>query len=153
MPDGSIGRRSVITVALLGLTGCFGESTAVISPEPRVQFIEPADGATVPSPVRVRFEVTGRYQVRPAGDMSPNTGHLHLIIDSGPVAAGMQIPFDPNHLHYGTAPVPPAMVDTMVELPPGTHTLTVQFADGAHRAYGGWLIQTIQVVTTVPPIG
>jgi hypothetical protein len=39
----------------------------------------------------------------------------------------------------------------MVELPPGTHTLTVQFADGGYVAFGGLLIQTIQV--TVPPIG
>jgi hypothetical protein len=147
MPDGSIARRPVITGVLLGLAGCFGESTVVVRPEPRVRFIEPTDGATVQSPVRVRFDVVG-YEVRPAGDLSPGTGHHHLIINSEPIPAGAPIPFDNSHLHYGSG-----QVEATVELPPGTYTLTAQFADARHVAYGGLLTATIRVNVVSTPIG
>jgi hypothetical protein len=138
MPDGRITRRPLITVAFLGLTGCFGGSTAVVF-APRVRFDEPANGATVTSPVRVVFGVQS-YAVRPSGDMTPETGHHHLIIDRAPIAAGRPIPFDDNHLHFGGGEVVAS-----VPLSPGKHSLTAQFADGRHVAYGGLLTATIQV--------
>ena len=97
MPDGRITRRSLIAVPFLGLTGCFGSSTAVVW-APRVWFVEPANSATVTSPFRVVFGVQS-YVVRPAGDSTPNTGHHHLITDRPAIAAGNPIPFDKNHYH------------------------------------------------------
>jgi hypothetical protein len=158
MPDGSIARRPVITAAFLGLTGCYGRTDVVVSPEPRVWFIEPADGADVTSPVRVRFGVEG-YTVTRSGDPTPGTGHHHLIIDRDPWNSTDEsgrrtgIPFDDNHLHYGDG-----QVETMVVLSPGTHTLTAQFADGRHvpivNNRGRDMTATIRVnVVPPPPIG
>jgi hypothetical protein len=112
MPDGSITRRPLISVAFLGLTGCFGGSTAVVF-APRVWFEAPTDGALVTSPVRVVFGLQS-YEVRPFGDTTPETGHHHLIIDRAPIAAGQPIPFDDNHLHLGGGGA-----EIMVDLPPG----------------------------------
>ena len=145
MPDGRITRRSLIAVPFLGLTGCFGSSTAVVTKDPpRVFFVKPANRANVKSPFEVVFGVQG-FGVRPAGDSTLNTGHHHLIIDSPAIAAGKSIPFDKNHIHLGSGPIAP--VGTWVDwLSPGPHTLTAQFADGAHVAYGGLLTATITVV-------
>ena len=46
-------------------------------------FVE-QDGATVASPVKVKFGVDG-MAVKPAGDMSAGSGHHHLIVDGKPV--------------------------------------------------------------------
>ncbi|KND61821.1 ATPase of the AAA+ class [Candidatus Burkholderia verschuerenii] len=53
----------------------------------RVYFIEPKDGATVTSPVHVKFGVDG-MTVAPAGTMTDGTGHHHLIIDGAAVPKG-----------------------------------------------------------------
>ena len=50
----------------------------------KVYFVEPKDGATVASPVKVKFGVDG-MAVKPAGDMSAGSGHHHLIVDGKPV--------------------------------------------------------------------
>jgi hypothetical protein len=95
-----------------------------------VSFVEPADGATVTSPFKVKFAVSG-MEVKPAGDMTANTGHHHLLINAEPVKAGESVPFDATHLHFGKG-----QTETDVTLPPGVYTLTLQFANGAHQSYG-----------------
>ena len=51
-------------------------------PGAQVYFIEPADGATVKSPVTVKFGLKG-IGVAPALVEWPNTGHHHLLVDRG----------------------------------------------------------------------
>jgi hypothetical protein len=104
-----------------------------------VSFVEPADGATVASPFKVKFGVSG-MDVKPAGDMSANTGHHHLLINAEPVKAGESVPFDATHLHFGKG-----QTETDVTLPPGVYTLTLQFANGAHQSYGPAGSKTIKV--------
>jgi hypothetical protein len=104
-----------------------------------VFFIEPKDGATVTSPVHVKFGVEG-MKIVPAGTMTENTGHHHLLIDSGPVQKGVVIPANDKSLHYGKG-----QTEADVPLTPGDHTLTMQFGDGAHRSYGPEMSQTIKV--------
>ncbi len=104
----------------------------------RVYFVEPKDGATVTSPVHVKFGVDG-MKIAPAGTMTEGTGHHHLVIDGGPVPKGTVVPAD-DHIHYGKG-----QTETDVKLPPGDHTLTMQFADGAHRSYGPEMASTITV--------
>ncbi len=112
----------------------------VAAPEgAKAMFTEPADGATVSSPVKVVFAVEG-MEVKPAADATPNSGHHHIIVDGGPIAAGTPVPKDDTHIHYGTG-----AVETELELSPGEHTLTMQFADLAHRSYGEQLAATIKV--------
>ncbi len=105
----------------------------------RVYFVEPKDGATVTSPVHVKFGVDG-MKVAPAGTMTEGTGHHHLVIDGGPVPKGTVVPADDTHIHYGKG-----QTETDVKLSPGDHTLTMQFADGAHRSYGPEMASTIKV--------
>ena len=104
-----------------------------------VSFIEPADGAVVSSPFTVKFGVSG-MEVKPAGDMTPGTGHHHLLINEDSIPAGQVIPADDKHLHFGKG-----QTETSVTLPPGKYKLTMQFANGAHQSYGPELSKTINV--------
>lgn len=107
--------------------------------EARVFFVEPKDGATVSNPVHVKFGLEG-MALKPAGDMTPDTGHHHLLIDGKPLPKGDVIPATEHSLHFGKA-----QTETDVTLPPGQHTLTLQLGDGAHRSYGSELSSTITV--------
>ncbi|WP_256081741.1 DUF4399 domain-containing protein [Massilia sp. YIM B04103] len=104
-----------------------------------VSFVEPVDGATVSSPFKVKFAVSG-MEVKPAGEMAANTGHHHLLINGESMKAGESIPFDDNHLHFGKG-----QTEAEVKLPPGKYKLTMQFANGAHQSYGAGLSKTISV--------
>jgi hypothetical protein len=106
---------------------------------PSISIAEPTDGATLSSPFKLRFAVQG-MTVAPAGEAVANSGHHHLLIDTGPVSAGEVVPSDATHLHFGDG-----RTETEVSLSPGTHKLTAQFADGAHRSYGPAMSQTITV--------
>ena len=106
---------------------------------PKVFFISPKDGATVSSPVKLQFGVDG-YQVKPAGVADALTGHHHVIIDGKPTAKNEVIPADETHLHFGKG-----QTEADINLSPGSHTLTLQFADGAHRSYGPEMSSTIHI--------
>jgi hypothetical protein len=105
----------------------------------RVFFIEPATGSTVASPVAVKMGVEG-MTVAAAGTVTPGTGHHHLIIDGKPGALGEVVPADDTHIHYGQG-----QTEASVALPPGPHTLTLQFADGMHRSYGPTMSSMVQI--------
>lgn len=108
---------------------------------PRVSFVSPAPGARVKSPLRVVFGVDGYTLEAADGDGTDKTaGHHHLIIDGGPVPLGDVVPEDATHLHFDAAEA-----EGRVSLSPGRHTLTLQFADGAHRAYGPAMAATLEV--------
>lgn len=98
------------------------------SPEgAEVYIISPKDGATVTSPVTVKFGLKG-MGVAPAGVDKPNTGHHHLLIDvSRPPALDEPIPADANHKHFGGG-----QTEATIELSPGTHTLQLVMGDKAH---------------------
>lgn len=104
-----------------------------------VNFVTPADGAVLSSPFEVKFGLVG-MELKPAGDMTPNTGHHHLLINQAPVKAGETIPADTQHLHFGKG-----QTETMVTLPPGKYSLTMQFGNGQHQSYGPELSKTINV--------
>jgi len=120
------------------VAGALGIAMASASAQ-SVTLLEPADGATVSSPFKVRFGVTG-MEVRPAGDASANTGHHHLLINADSVKAGEVVPADATHLHFGKG-----QTEAEVKLPPGSYKLTMQFANGAHQSYGPELSKSIHV--------
>jgi hypothetical protein len=107
----------------------------------KVFFIEPHNGATVPTKFKVKMGVEG-YKIRPAGEAPDEvvSGHHHLLVDQAAIPAGQPIANDATHLHFGKG-----QTETEVTLPPGKHTLTLQFADGAHRSFGPKMSQTITV--------
>lgn len=104
-----------------------------------VWFAEPANGAIVSSPFKVRFVVAG-MAIKPAGDMTANTGHHHLLINATPVKGGEVIPTDDKHIHFGKG-----QTETELTLPPGNYTLTMQFANGLHQAYGPGMNKEIKI--------
>lgn len=91
-----------------------------------VYFIEPADGATVPSPFKVSFGLHG-MGVAPAGVNQPNTGHHHLLINSPEIDLGMPLPATDQVRHFGGG-----QTEAMVELEPGHYTLQLVLGDYAH---------------------
>jgi Domain of unknown function (DUF4399) len=101
-------------------------------------FVNVKDGDQVRSPFRVAFAVTG-MGVSPvaAGDIR-GTGHHHILIDMPmPVDIKAPIPFDkPNeyqhqhYKHFGNGET-----ETLLDLPPGKHTLRLLFADHNHVPY------------------
>lgn len=104
-----------------------------------VDFIEPKDGATLPTTFKLRFGLDG-MKVAPAGDMSEGTGHHHLLIDAADIPEGVVIPMDDRHRHFGKG-----QTETEITLPPGRYRLTMQFADGLHRSYGEKMRKTIEI--------
>lgn len=107
----------------------------------RVFFIAPTDKAVVSSPVKVTMGAEG-FIIEPAGAVKAGAGHLHIMIDTDCVAAGMVVPKDATHLHYGKG-----QIEAEIVLSPGSHTLCLQAADGAHIALAGkGMTQKIAIV-------
>jgi hypothetical protein len=100
-------------------------------PAPRDAYVYigwPQDKQTV---VGTRFKVwfgTRNFGVAPAGVTKVNTGHHHLIIDAPLPPPTEPIPNDRNHLHFGLG-----QTETMLELPPGKHTLQLVMGDAHHH--------------------
>nr|WP_202414337.1 DUF4399 domain-containing protein [Duganella flavida] len=124
--------KSVLAAALMTLS-------AAAFAQQSVSFVEPANGATVSSPFKVKFAVSG-MDVKPAGDMTANTGHHHLLVNATPIKAGEVIPADEKHIHFGKG-----QTETELTLPPGNYTLTMQFANGLHQAYGPGMNKEIKI--------
>ncbi|MES3011981.1 MAG: DUF4399 domain-containing protein [Pseudomonadota bacterium] len=111
----------------------------VAAPTGSITITEPADGATVSSPFKVKFGAEG-VKIEPAGAIAAGSGHHHLLINTGPIAEGQTIPMDDTHLHYGKA-----QTEADITLAPGKYKLTAQLANGAHQSYGPSLSKTIEV--------
>ncbi|MEQ8207568.1 MAG: DUF4399 domain-containing protein [Woeseia sp.] len=92
----------------------------------RLYFIEPADGATVTSPVRIEFGLDG-MDVKPAGTDAPMSGHHHVIIDAELPPFDQPIPADDHHVHFGDG-----RTVTDLPLPAGEHTLQLLLGDHLH---------------------
>ncbi|HEY4291102.1 MAG TPA: DUF4399 domain-containing protein [Puia sp.] len=122
------------------------DSSQAIAPVPpvpagaKVFFKNLKDGQTVKSPLKVEMGVDG-LKLDTAGAIVAGTGHHHLLIDAeDSIPVGTVVPKDATHLHFGKA-----QSSAEVSLTPGKHVLTLQFADGIHRSYGGRLAATITV--------
>lgn len=90
-------------------------------------FLSPANGATVTSPVTVRFGLRG-MGVAPAGVTNPNTGHHHLLIDVAALPPDdVPVPNDANHRHFGLG-----QTEVELALPAGQHTLQLVLGDALH---------------------
>jgi hypothetical protein len=106
-----------------------------------VYIIEPKDGAVVHSPVTVKFGLRG-MGVAPAGVDRPGTGHHHLLIDSEVPPLDRPIAKDSRHLHFGAG-----QTETVIDLPPGRHTLQLILGDKDHIPHDPPLISKRITVT------
>jgi len=117
---------SSLLVTLL-LTVASAVATAADAPAgAKVYFISPDNGATVSSPVTVRFGLSG-MGVAPAGIEMAGTGHHHLIVDAPLPDVTKTNPTDEKHLHFGGG-----QTETQLTLPPGQHTLQLVLGDYLH---------------------
>lgn len=119
--------KQLITVlSLLFLTTSTALSASGDSTSAELYFISPADGETLSSPVLVRFGLKN-MGVAPAGVDKPNTGHHHLLIDTGLPSMSQAVPNDENHRHFGGG-----QTEASIELSPGVHTLQLLLGDFSH---------------------
>jgi hypothetical protein len=89
--------------------------------------LSPENGARVTSPVTVRFGLRG-MGVAPAGVTAPNTGHHHLLIDVAQLPPdNLPLPATDQIRHFGLG-----QTETVLELPPGEHTLQLVLGDALH---------------------
>ncbi len=125
-------KRLAFILAFLALPA-FAQETP--SPDgAQLYFVGLEDGATVSSPVTIRFGLTG-MGVAPAGTEVENTGHHHLLINRPPLGEGefgaeeleLALPNDDNHRHFGGG-----QTEVTLDLPPGTHTLQLVLGDAGH---------------------
>jgi len=106
----------------------------------KVFFANLQDGQIVTSPLTVEFGVEG-MEVVAAGLVEDNKGHHHLLIDHDFTPAGVVVPpGDSTRLHFGKG-----QLSTQINLAPGNHKLTMQFANGVHMSYGEKMSATINV--------
>ncbi len=100
------------------------------------QFVEPANGAAVTSPLTLRFRLAeeaahagamrgGAMKGMPAMGAAP---HVHLIVDAPLPEPGAMVPADGRHRHlmHGER-------QTVLQLKPGDHTLQLVLAAANHR--------------------
>lgn len=107
-----------------------------------VGFSNLRDGYRVYSPFKVEFAVRG-MGVAPAGKKLDGAGHHHILINRQlPRDVSAELPFDDKHKHFGKG-----QTSTVLDLPPGKHTLRLLFADHQHRPYYVFSDQiTVEVV-------
>jgi hypothetical protein len=109
----------------------------------RVFFIEPRDGATVKSPVHLRFGIE-KLEIMPVpqGDVEtvrPGVGHHHVAVDADCLPPGTVIPKAAPWVHFGDG-----KNEIDMQLPPGQHKLTLEIGDDKHTTMPGFC-QTITV--------
>ncbi|GAB7019042.1 DUF4399 domain-containing protein [Halostagnicola bangensis] len=105
----------------------------------------PEDGDTVESPVEIEAEAEG-IELAPAGEATEGEGHLHVLVDHEGFEEGETIPGPGDEAeadgiyHWGDG-----QSNGEIELEPGEYDLTLQIADGPHRAFG----ETDEITITV----
>ena len=137
---------SVLVLSLVALAACApaGEEEAPAAPEPapaeapeaepasmgpRVFLAQPAEGEEVTSPVHLEFGIEN-YVIEPRveGEVNEGAGHHHLGINTHCLEAGIVIPSADPWVHLGDGS---NTID--VDLPAGTHHISLQVGDGDHR--------------------
>ena len=103
--------------------------------------ISPQDGAVISGPVTVVFGLKG-MGVAPAGVEHADTGHFHLLIDTGLPPQGAPIPKDEQHLHFGGG-----QTQTSLTLKPGKHTLQLLMGDANHLSFDPPVVSPVITIT------
>ena len=104
------------------------------TPGAKVYVVSPEDGQKVKKQFKVIFGLSG-MGICPAGitvdgQPIPDTGHHHLLVDVDKLPPMDEVLPTEHHdkvMHFGKG-----QTESMLELPPGKHTLQLIFADFAH---------------------
>ncbi|WP_298636341.1 DUF4399 domain-containing protein [uncultured Umboniibacter sp.] len=117
-------------IVKLGLVLSLLLSSSAFATSPSAEDVElyivtPADSATVTSPVKIVFGLSG-MGVAPAGVKRENTGHHHLLIDQDELPEPGK-PMGGNVRHFGGG-----QTEVELTLEPGEHTLQLILGDHFH---------------------
>ena len=122
----------------------YGASGVSAAGKPRIFFVEPKNGASVKSPVKLKFGIEN-YTISAVPDGTPTTarpgvGHFHVGVDTGCLDPGKTIvKGTPSWIHFGKGD---SEID--MQLTPGKHKLALQIGDDLHNTMPG-LCSTITV--------
>lgn len=131
--EGHAGHGQGHPAAPAAAAGAGNAPVAARAPAPRDAYVYigwPLDGATIPSGRTKVWFGTRNFGVAPAGVAKTNTGHHHLLINTPVPPLDREIPNDRNHMHFGLG-----QTETVIDLPPGTHTLQLLMGDENHVAH------------------
>ena len=144
--------KQLIVAMLLVAFGMMGSAVAGDTPSApgaKVYFVTLKDGATVASPVKVIFGLSG-MGVAPAGTEKKHTDHHHLLIDRPALGKGpdgkdefdANLPSDANHKHFGKS-----QTEMMLTLTGGKHTLQLVLGDQNHIPHNPPVVSDVITVT------
>ena len=128
----------LVMVAGLGvMAGAQAKKPATKAATAKVFFIEPKNGATVTSPVHMKFGSSGtEISAVPAGDVKtarPGMTHYHVGVGVSCLAPGKNIvKGTPSWVHFGDGK---SEID--MQLTPGRHKLALQLGDDLHNTVPG----------------
>ena len=110
------------------------------APPATVTILAPAQGDTVDGPdVRVVLDIGG-MEIRPAGDMTPHSGHHHLYLDHDLTDPTQPIPAIPGaviHMGDGSAEY------VFEGVAAGEHRIIAVVGDFAHVPVQPWVVDTV----------
>jgi len=109
----------------------------------RVYIISPKDGASVTSPVTVRFGLEG-MGIAPAGMHKKHTGHHHLLINVTDFPVDRPLPSGDQYIHFGGG-----QTQTDLDLEPGEHTLRLVMGDWKHQPHDPVVASETVTITVV----
>ena len=126
----------VVIVAGFGVMAA-AQAKKAATKRARVFFVEPKNGATVTSPLHMKFGSEGiAIAAVPPGDVTktrPGVGHYHVGIEQACLPAGKNIvKGTPSWVHFGDGK---SEFDT--QLAPGKHKLSLQLGDDLHNTIPG----------------
>ena len=134
--------RKQLALLVLTMVAGFGVLAGAQAGKPaakraRVFFVEPKNGATVTSPLHMKFGAEGiQIAAVPPGDVKTarqGIGHYHIGIDESCLPPGKTIvKGTPSWVHFGDGK---SEFDT--QLTPGRHKLALQIGDDLHNTMPG----------------
>jgi hypothetical protein len=139
--------KHFLTAAAAGLmlaAPAFADGHRIAAPEGAMAMIvSPADGATVSNPVTIVFGLSG-MGVAPAGVEVDNTGHHHLLINTGLDEIDMDagLPATDQIVHFGGG-----QTQVTKDLPAGTHTLQLLLGDFTHTPHNPPVVSEVITIT------
>ncbi|MEX0606349.1 MAG: DUF4399 domain-containing protein [Marinobacter sp.] len=125
--DEPVAQNEATTEVREGATETTSTERSSAPSDAEITIMSPEDGASVGSPVTVKFGLEG-MEVAEAGSDQENSGHHHLLVDLDELPPmDSPLPSTEQIIHFGGG-----QTSTELELEPGKHTLQLLLGDSIH---------------------